>query len=388
MNYYNRLSSIAVSQLIEAALKLVLGLTFAYFGIRMRMSIPMISALCVLGITVGSMVCCVYLYILFKNMFNGEKAGQNYTENKKTIDRSIFKIAIPISFGAAMLNLGGMIDLGVIMRKLTDSGMSADEANAIYGNYTTLAVPMINLVISIITPIMLAFLPKLAMSYNRGDRKVFLDELKTMTLINSVIAIPAAFGFFFYAFEILDILFSVNSAAVGAELLIYSSIGLIFLSLLTIVNSVLEAQGRIRLTVLSLIIGSFVKVMSNLVLVERNGISGAPLGTVLSYAVSLIISLCAIRSSECRLQIICSAITDSLAAFLSFLMPYYFLFYSGMFSGFLGAFLCISLSVLVYFSFLAIKYLREIKWNEMLKMHKKDDERLDIQTKLSPLDLK
>ena len=359
MNYYNKLSKIALSQLIEAVIKLVLGLGLAFLGSSMRLPLPVICGMCVLGITIGSSVSAAYLYVAFKTMFFIEKTEQSDTQSKEMLKKSIYKIALPISFGAAMLNLGGVIDLGIIMNRLTDFGMTESEANAIYGNYTTLAVPMVNLVISLISPIMLAFLPKLACAYNDHHRDEAISVLRKMLYVHGAIAIPAACAFYFYSFELLDILFSVSSAAIGAELLIILSLGLALLSLLTIVNTALEAQGSIRLSVISLIIGSVVKAVGNFILIARFGVIGAPLSTVISYGISFLISLIGMRDISSIMAVIRISLFDFVSAVICFTIPYALIYSSG--SGERGLLTCILsslLSCILYFAVFTLRFLK------------------------------
>ena len=90
-----------------------------------------------------------------------EKAGQKQNNKpfsslelsgRKSILKRLFSISIPITLSSLVMSLGNMIDLGMIMRRLRSTGYSEEEAAEIFGNYTTLAVPMYNFVISLIVP--------------------------------------------------------------------------------------------------------------------------------------------------------------------------------------------------------------------------------------------
>ena len=356
LNTYNKLTGLALSQLLEAFLKLILGLSFAFLGYRLRLHISLISAMCVLGITIGSLICMIYLFISYKKIFKNEKIGQSFILDYKETKHNIFKIAIPISLGAAVLNLGSIIDLGVIMRRLSDSGLSESERSALYGNYTTLAVPMFNLVVSLISPIMLAFLPHLVKSVNSKDYNGFHKSIEKMFLANNIIAIPAFLALYFYSFELLDILFSVSSSAIACDLLRTLSVGIVLISLLTVINTVLEAKGKIALTVLSLVIGGIVKAIGNYILIARIGIYGAPVSTVISYAVSLAISLCALRVCGVKIRILRMCIPEIVAGSVFFVFPYAYMYSKGkIHGGMTSAIVCMFLSCSLYFGFILAK---------------------------------
>ena len=80
----------------------------------------------------------------------------------RSILKRVLSISVPITLGSAVMSLGGLIDLAMTMRQLHLLGYTEQEATAFYGNYTTLAVPMYNLVISLISPISVALLPVIA----------------------------------------------------------------------------------------------------------------------------------------------------------------------------------------------------------------------------------
>ena len=57
------LGQVAISQLIEAVGRLALGLLFAEVGVRKFLPLPIISAMTILGVTLGSSLGFVYLYV-------------------------------------------------------------------------------------------------------------------------------------------------------------------------------------------------------------------------------------------------------------------------------------------------------------------------------------
>jgi stage V sporulation protein B len=104
---------------------------------------------------------------------------------------------------------------------------------------------------------------------------------------------------YFYSFDLLDILFSTQSSAIGAEMLMVLSLGICLLSSLNVLNTALESKGKIGTTVVSLLLGCAVKLAVSYFLIGKNGVGilGAPLGTVVSYAVSLAVSMFALNAS-------------------------------------------------------------------------------------------
>jgi magnesium-transporting ATPase (P-type) len=81
--------------------------------------------------------------------------------DSKTTLKRVISVAIPITLSSSILSITNIIDLGIIMQGLKFIGYSESQATSIYGNYSTLSVPMLNLVIAVLSPISVALLPKL-----------------------------------------------------------------------------------------------------------------------------------------------------------------------------------------------------------------------------------
>ena len=287
-------SRVAVSQLLEGVGKLAFGLAFAMVGVRLELPLEWLSAMTITGVTLGSVAGYLYLYVCSKCKITEENTRQIiYHSEKIAIIRRVLSISVPITLSAAIMSITGVIDLAMIMRSLGDIGYSESEASALYGNYTTLAVPMFNLAVAIVTPVSLAHLPILAKSHSSSDNEAFgLTERSSLDL-TSGLAAPMTIGMAVFSREILSMLFPGSELEVGANLLLLISPAIIFYSLLNVTNSSLEAVGRVRAAMVSMLLGSIAKMAVGYILITRTdlGIYGAPIGTVVCYAVALFISL-------------------------------------------------------------------------------------------------
>ena len=357
---YERLSEIAISQLFEGVIKLTVGLTLAYIGVRISAPVYVISALAISGITVGSAIS--FLYLIFTSLFKktSENTRQKYKINSKDIRKSILKNALPIALCASLLNLSTMLDLTMIIKRLVASGESEIYANSLYGNYTTLAIPMFTLVISVLSPVATSFMPRLSTLAVRGDTREFGTQLRGLTLVTLLVSVPASLSFFLYSFDLLDVLFAVNSSAVGADMLISLSLGVCSLTLLTVMNTALESQGKVGVTVFSLLAGAATKFTVSYLLIGRSGfgILGAPIGTVISYTVSLIISLTALEISGVKTRSLAMCALNYLIGLAAFLPPYRMIYCSGFFtSSFFAMLISLALSGVLYIALIISCYL-------------------------------
>ena len=372
MNSAEKLTQIAFSQLLEGIVKLVFGLVLAFIGVKISASVSVISALAISGITLGSIASFIHLMASAFSENTRKKSRQKCNLDRKYIGRQITKNALPIAVSSSLLNLSSTLDLTIIIKRLVSSGMSETYANALYGNYTTLAVPMFTLVISVLSPIATSYMPRLSKIAIRGDRREFMSEFNKLLSVTLFISVPASLAFYFYSFDLLDVLFSVQSSAVGADMLIYLSFGVCLLACLTVVNTALESQGRIAITVFSLLTGTVVKFLVSYALIGRGelGILGAPIGTVLSYAVSLIISIFALERSGIKAYVLLKLILLYGVGIICFYPPYNAIYSTGFLdTSFASMLLSAGLSCLTYFLFAFCMH--KIKSSvRMLNLHK------------------
>jgi stage V sporulation protein B len=312
-------SSCAVSSVIEATSRLLLGVAGVWIGKELQLPLYMMSALAVLGIGVGSLLSTIYLYINSKKCISNKKTEQNgCCLNDKRIIKSFLRIAVPITLGAMASGFSSVIDLSMIIRSLEAGGMSEGEATAVYGNYTTLAVPMLQMAISLITPLAVVILPTLASEFRAQSHESFSRTLAFGSELCAMISFPIASVFLFFPYPLLALFFHDASAALAAPMLRNLFPAVLMFSFLLIANTALESIGQAKMQMISMLIGVAVKIIANVALLQSAamGILGAPIATVLSYAASLIFSIFAL--SIHRVPIVPIVKKQMLAALCSF----------------------------------------------------------------------
>lgn len=102
--------------------------------------------------------------------------------------------------------------------------------------------------------------------------------------ISAFLAIPMGVGLAVLAKPIMDVLYP-GSHLAGAGLLRVMGIASFFVCLVLMENAILQASGREKLTMVTLITGGVIKIVINWFLVARPDINiyGAPVGTLCSY---------------------------------------------------------------------------------------------------------
>ena len=285
----------AVSQLIEAMGKLLIGIACALYAIRMGAEIHVVAAYAVFGLTAGSFV--GMLYLIITGFVRGDRDlvtehEIDYTSDKTgSIFRRFLAISIPVTLSASVMSLTNTLDTAMIQRILILSGMTAEEATAAYGNYTSLAVPLFNLPPVLIYPIAYSLIPAVAAAAGEGKIEAAKEKITMSLRYALIIGLPCAMGLSALSDPILCLLYNDTSAHAAAMLLTLLAPSSLLVCILAITNSVLQGCGKEKMPVISMLVGGGVKLLSGMLLIKLCGISGAPMSTFLCYLTVTVMNL-------------------------------------------------------------------------------------------------
>ena len=289
----------AVSQIIEALGKLILGLGFAVFAWRRGMSAPHIAAWAMLGLGLGVAISVFYL-VLHRRRYETKETHEMPVLNAPVASgnrsfRRLLSLAVPMTISSSVLCLTRLFDMTMILRRLQDVGYDTAGANALYGGYTTMAVPIFNLIPSLITSVALALVPTLSAAIESNDQGLQKTTAQSAVRLTALLALPATLAVAVYSRTILSLLFRGEAAAIeeAYPLLSILACSIFFSSLITVTNAVLQAYGHVNIPIASMLIGSLVKLIGAYALIgiPSLNIYGAPISTFLCDSVIVGINL-------------------------------------------------------------------------------------------------
>ena len=284
----------AVSQIVEALGKLVLGMFFAYTAIKLSKGYESAATGAALGLSIGMGLALLYL-LIHVPFFKSERYYEEIYDTMppgsfSSVMKELLKASLPITISASVLSMTNTLDLALVMRSLCNIGMSAEAANAAYGNYTALAVPLFNLPIVFITPIANTVVPYIAGSVSASRDTSTAFAISSALRMTALIAFPCSLGLCALSGPILQLLFDDTLALAAAPLLETLSPSVIFLSLATVTSALLQALGRPTVPVVSMVVGATVKALCCPMLIKCFSIKGAPMSTFLCYFIVCVIN--------------------------------------------------------------------------------------------------
>ena len=312
----------------------------------------MAAAGAITGVTVGTMVALVYMVLNYAfKQAGGHRLGQDEAESASVILRDILRIAIPITLSSSMVGIVTVIDSslvqGQIQRTLLENpdswtlyagfvdfapleqalaawkealpaGAAAtlaalneqvEQANppvaalalkeaiqavsrTLYGNYSG-ALNIYNLPTSLMAAVTAAVIPAVSGALARRDRRGAAKVAGSAMRISALVAFPMGVGLFVLGTPIIRLLFTKLNANLAGPLLSTLGLATVFVCMMLVCNSILQAHGFVSLPVLVMIVGGALKIFTNYNLVGRPsvGIYGAPAGNILCFGLCLALDL-------------------------------------------------------------------------------------------------
>lgn len=290
-----RMGTSALAEVTESACKLCLGLLFAFLAGRAGYDAPRVAAAAILGITAGL---ALSAFVLLVALLLAREEGKRQHQRAREILRELSRVALPITLGACVMSVVSLLDTALISGRLIAAGVPTDTAHAMYSSFGNLAVPLYNLVPSLLSPITLSLMPLIgAASAPHVARSAWRSAVRIVTLL----AIPAAMGIAMLATPLLTLLFAGQSAAIAIASPLLCVLGLAVLpaGLTALMGAALQATGRPMVPVLATLAGALVKLVSEYVLLgnARVLLLGAPISTLLCMITILMIEWIALRGA-------------------------------------------------------------------------------------------
>ena len=306
-----------VSQIIEAAFKVLVGIPLAYALLKMNIQNPDIPDLgerlpavgAIIGVSVGSIVALLYMVFLYLKYRRTLPRGRDKTDSNQEILSSLFKLAIPITLTAATSSIVILIDTSIIMERLQSvylsQGMLAeaalDAARSLKGMYAK-CTSIYNLPFAMMGALTACIIPAVSAALARRNRKEAQKLSESALRIGLLVAMPMGMGIFALGEPIMALLIRNTDASIAGPLLSVLGIASIFVSIQALLNSVLQANGIVTLPVVAAILGGVAKLVVNYVLVGNPDImiNGAPLGTLACFVLIVLLELFILRRAVRR----------------------------------------------------------------------------------------
>lgn len=319
----------AVSEVIEAFGKTVLGLSFVFIIYTIgKGTLHLAAAYSVFGVSVGIALGCLYLMTVKRRY---RESGRLSVPDAKapmslsSVIKGLFSIAFPIALTSGVMSASSLLD-AQLMRPLLERYYGEPSlAKAVYSDYSTGALTLFNLPAVFIYPIASAIVPYITAA--RFGKKPEAADSVTATAFRlaAALSLPAAFFMSVFSRPLLSLVFlgDADMAQNAGEPFSVLSLSIFPMALLGIGNAVLQANGEQRKPILSMGVALAFKLPVLLFLTPIIGPLAAPLGSFLFYTVAALFDLYFIfRRTSLDLSLGRGFLAPLLSAMLASLLGY------------------------------------------------------------------
>lgn len=336
--YYQGLNNMlptAVSELLEALCKLVLGFGFGFFTVKITGDVAFGAAAAILGITVGTAVSTFYLKLYYRIKGDGispDKLSGSPILGGRSAAKALILIAVPVALASLAGNIALIIDALTVRRQLSalDEGsfniiremyaysvadynktavlpITNGQLSALLYGIRGKAYTLFNLVPTLTTVIGVSAVPVIAGLNAEKDYKALNRNLNSALKLVSLISLPAGIGLFVASDRIMELLYdSAASVEIGAPLLKIFGIAAVFAGISIPLTGILQAMGKQKTALINIGAGAAVKLIIGMltVAVPEINVNGAALGTLACYAVIFVLHTAVLlKSKEVTLDI-------------------------------------------------------------------------------------
>ena len=289
----------SISQVLEAVVKLIVGMVAALVLLKTTNSIPLAAGGAILGVTASCLVSSVYLFNCFRKSYSllpeTSEAPRSYTDTAK----GLMIIAIPITLGSAGLQLLTMLETKIYMGRLLALGYSqaaADTMRGIYGMTQTI----FNMPCAFITPITISIIPAITAQLTLCNDAEAKETEESAIRITGLISMPCAFGLGLLSESVTALLggYAGDNLILATRLMTVLGFSIMFNALVLVTNALMQAHGHAGRPVINMLIGGLLKLAAVFILTGNPniGIVGTPIGTLLCYLAISALNIFSIRS--------------------------------------------------------------------------------------------
>ncbi len=287
----------AVSQIIEALCKLVVGLALASMFQKTMEDEAMAAAGAILGVSVGCLLGAVYMYFCYRGHTRSQPKFKDKPEDSKAILSTLAKLAIPITLSSSVIALTNILDSRILLGQLQDAlHMTEELARETKGVYDK-AMTLYNLPASFMVPLTASVIPHVSAALKVRRRRQAAQISETALRTTALLAIPAGVGLFVLGEPIIRLLYSSTDVEQGGWMLSVLGVASIAVCFMLVCNSILQAYQMVTLPMITTLVGSILKLVVAYFLIGNKdiGIRGGAISTVVCFWLIALLDLFIIK---------------------------------------------------------------------------------------------
>ena len=205
-----------------------------------------------IGTGAGAFTALVFLLLLFaayqrtiRKKVRRDRSGS--LESYGTITKILFFTVVPVVVSSAIYNVNSVLDNGLLAYNFKSLGME-EEFISQWGVYTGKYHLLINVPMAVSNALSSSLIPSVSRAVATGDRRMVKKKVAAAIRFSLLIAIPSAVGLTVLAGPLNNLFFSGDND-LAVQMTLYGSIAVVFYSVSTVTNAILQGIDRMRLPI-------------------------------------------------------------------------------------------------------------------------------------------
>ena len=287
----------AVSQIIEALCKLVVGLALASAFKETLKNEAMAAAGAILGVSVGCALGAIYVYFCYRRHVRGLPQTHDEPEDSRTILTTLARLAIPITLSSSVIAMTNILDTSIMLGRLQTALECTEEAARQMKGVYDKALTLYNLPASFMVPLTASVIPHVSAAMKVKHRRLGAQISETALRTTALLAIPAGVGLFVLGEPIIRLLYPSTDVAQAGWMLSVLGVASVAVCFMLVCNSILQAHQLVALPMATTVVGCALKLVVGYVLIGDPdiGIKGGAVSTVVCFWLIAVLDLFIIK---------------------------------------------------------------------------------------------
>lgn len=204
-----------------------------------------------LGTGVGALTALLFsCFVLFAYMYaykhQTKREGLSKVDSYKHIFHTLIITIIPVLLSTTIYNCNTLVDMAIFKNIASAQGYSALEISTWNGVYTGRYKTLINVPISIASALAASSVPALTAAYTKKNLDEVRSQINSAIRFIMLISIPCAVGMGVLAEPILKLVHLSDESGMAVIMLMYGAVSIVFFSLSTLSNGLLQGINRMK----------------------------------------------------------------------------------------------------------------------------------------------
>lgn len=256
-----------------------------------------------IGTGSGAFAALLFVFIVFllyrptaKRRMAKDHSGS--VDSYRRISRTFFFTVVPVIVSSGVYNINSVIDNGIMAHGMESLGRGK-EFLALWGIYNNKYMLLVHVPLAIANSLSSSLIPSLSGAVARDDLTAAREKTALAVRFAMLIAIPSAVGLTVLSAPVNNLLFRGANNAEAIRMMMAGASAVVFLSLSTVTNAILQGLNRMNVPVRNALISLFLHVIALYVMlmIFNMGIYSMVFASILFALFMCILNAIAIRNT-------------------------------------------------------------------------------------------